>query len=104
MPVHNLVSIHVLDYSRCFIRMPSPDNITPRILKAFAHEFAEPVCVSTLPNTSLTSGTFPAVWKVSCISPIPKVSQSCGRYSTYHSHPLSATKVLEDFVVQWIRE
>jgi hypothetical protein len=38
-----------------------PDNITPRILKEFAHEFAEPV--ATIFNTSLTSETFPDVWK-----------------------------------------
>jgi hypothetical protein len=62
---------------------------------------AEPV--ATIFNTSLTSGTFPAAWKDSCISPIPKVSQPTCEGDT---RPISLThclsKVLEDFVVQWM--
>ena len=77
-----------------------PDNIILRILKEFAHKFAEPVAI--IFNTSLTSGTFPAVLKNLCISPIPNVLQPTCEGDT---QPISLTpclsKVLENFVVQW---
>ena len=78
-----------------------PDNISPRILREFAHEFAEPV--SIIFNKSLNYGTFPKAWKYSYITPIPKVSQPMCEENT---RPISLTsclaKVLEDFVVRWI--
>ena len=71
--------------------LPAPDT-TPII---------EPV--ATIFDTSLTSGTIPAAWKDSCISPIPKVSQPTCEGDT---RPISLTaclsKVLEDFVVRWM--
>ena len=78
-----------------------PDNISPRILGEFAHEFAEPV--SIIFNKSLNSRTFPKAWKDSYITPIPKVPQPMREGDT---GPISLTsclvKVLEDFVVRWI--
>ena len=48
-----------------------PDNVPCRIVKEFAYELAEPI--TTIFNTSLRSGTVPAVWKESNIIPIPKI-------------------------------
>ena len=78
-----------------------PDNIPGRILKEFAHLFAEPV--ANIFNTSLSSGVFPKIWKDSHIIPIPKIKQPT---EEEHTRPISLTpcisKVLEDFVVHWM--
>ena len=78
-----------------------PDNISGRILKEFAHIFAEPV--ATIFNSSLSSGDFPKIWKDSYIVPIPKIKQPT---EEEHARPISLTpcvsKVLEDFVVHWM--
>ena len=78
-----------------------PDNIPGRILKEFAHLFAEPV--ATIFNSSLSSGFFPKIWKDSHIVPIPKIKQPT---EEEHTRPTSLTpcisKVLEDFVVHWM--
>ena len=78
-----------------------PDNIPGRLLKEFAHLFAEPV--AKIFNMSLASGIVPNIWKDSHITPIPKVKQPTDEGDT---RPISLTpclsKVLEDFVVRWI--
>ena len=78
-----------------------PDNISPRNLREFAQEFAEPV--SIIFNKSLNSGTFPKAWKDLYITPIPKVPQPM---CEEHTRPISLTSclanVFEDFVVRWI--
>ena len=77
-----------------------PDNIPARILKEFAHLFAEPV--ATIFNSSLSSGVFPKNWKDSHIIPIPKMKQP----TEEHTRPISLTpcisKVLKDFVIHWM--
>ena len=78
-----------------------PDNIPGRILKEFAHLFAEPV--ATIFNLSLSSWVFPKIWKDSYIVPIPKIKQLT---EEEHTRPISLTsrisKVLEDLVVHWM--
>ncbi len=78
-----------------------PDNIPGRLLKEFAHLFAEPV--AKIFNMSLSSGIVPNIWKDSHITPIPKVRQPTDEADT---RPISLTpclsKVLEDFVVRWM--
>ena len=77
------------------------DNNYPRILREFAHYFADPV--SIIFNKSLNSGNFPNAWKDSYITLIPKVSQLVCKEDT---RPISfascLAKVLEDFVVRWV--
>ncbi len=74
---------------------------TGRLLKEFAHLFAEPV--AKIFNMSLSSGIVPNIWKDSHITPIPKVRQPTDEADT---RPISLTpclsKVLEDFVVRWM--
>jgi hypothetical protein len=80
-----------------------PDNIPRRLLKEFAHLFAEPV--ANIFNTSLSSGIVSNIWKDSYITLelIPKIKQPTDEANT---RPISLTaclsKVLEDFVVQWM--
>ena len=80
-----------------------PDNIPSRILKEFAYELAVPI--TSIFNTSLSSGTVPALWKDSSIIPIPKVKQS---HVESDARPIALTpvlsKVLEDFLVRWMIE
>ena len=80
-----------------------PDNIPSRILKEFAHELAEPV--TSIFNTSLSSGPVPVLWKDSSIIPIPIAKQTHVESDT---RPIALTpvlsKVLEDFVVSWMVE
>ena len=47
-----------------------PDNISPRILKEYAHVLAESITI--IFNTSLASGVVLSIWKESNIVPIPK--------------------------------
>ena len=72
-----------------------PDNIPSRILKEFAHVFADPV--TTIFNSSLVLGLVPALWKDSYITPIAKTPQP---ESESDIRPISLTailsKVLED--------
>ena len=84
-------------------KAPGPDNISPRILKEYAHMLAEPITI--IFNTSLASGVVPSSWKESNIVPIPKTSKPIAEADT---RPISLTsflsKVLEDFVVSWLIE
>ena len=48
-----------------------PDNITPKILRTFAHILAEPI--TDIFNVSL-SGVVPEIWKQANISSFPKES------------------------------
>ena len=49
---------------------PGPDGLPPSFIKQFATALASPV--SIIFNRSLTSGVFPAMWKVASIIPIHK--------------------------------
>ena len=84
-------------------KAPGPDNISPRILKEYAHVLAEPITI--IFNTSLASGVVPSIWKESNIVPIPK---TCKPIAEADTRPISLTsclsKVLEDFVVSWLIE
>ncbi len=77
------------------------DNISSRILKEFAYELAEPV--TSIFNTSLSSGLVPDLWKDSSIIPIPKAKQIQVESDI---RPIALTpvlsKALEDFVVSWM--
>ena len=78
-----------------------PDGIPIRIWKEYAPELAEPITL--IFNTSIASGTFPTAWKDSNVTPVPKVTPITGRGDL---RPISLTaivsKVLEDFVVEWL--
>jgi len=78
-----------------------PDEIPNRLLKEFAYELANPVC--TIFNTSLSTGEFPQTWKDAIITPVPKSKQPT---SVDEFRPIALTstlsKVLEDFVVEWM--
>ena len=80
-----------------------PDNIPPRILKDFAYELSDPL--AEIFNLSLASATSPSQWKSANISPIPKVTPPKEKDDL---RPISLTscisKVLEEFVVEWILE
>ena len=77
------------------------DNIPGRILKEFAHLFAEPV--ATIFNSSLSSGIFPKIWKILTLFPSQRLNIPTGEE---HTRPVPLTpcisKVLEDFVVHWM--
>ena len=78
-----------------------PDNIPGRLLKEFAHLFAEPV--ANIFNTSLSSGIVPNIWKDSHVTPIPKVKQPNDETDTRRiSLTACLSKVLEDFMVRWM--
>ncbi len=78
-----------------------PDNIPNRVIKDFAYELADPVCF--IFNTSLTTSEFPHIWKDALITPIPKaLPVSCEDELRPISLTASLSKILEDFVVQWM--
>ncbi len=78
-----------------------PDNIPNRVIKEFAYELADPVCF--IFNTSLTTSEFPDIWKDALITPIPKaLPVSCEDELRPISLTASLSKILEDFVVQWM--
>ena len=78
-----------------------PDNVPSRILKECAFELAEPI--SIIFNESLESGTVPAIWKDSNITPIPKTqSPTCDSDTRPISLTSSLSKILEDFAVSWM--
>ena len=80
-----------------------PDAIPTRIWKEYAPELAEPITV--IFNTSLSAGTFPIAWKDSNITPVSKVTPIAGK-GDFRPIALTAvvSKVLEDFVVEWLIE
>ena len=84
-------------------KLPGPDGIPTRIWKECAPELAEPITL--IFNTSIASGIFPTAWKDSNVTPVPKVTPITGRGDL---RPISLTaivsKVLEDFVVEWLIE
>lgn len=84
-------------------KAPGPDGIPTRIWKEYAAELAEPI--TRIFNTSIASGSFPTAWKDSNVTPVPKVTPITGREDL---RPISLTaivsKVLEDFVVEWLIE
>ena len=71
--------------------------------KEYAPELAEPITV--IFNTSLSAGTFPTAWKDSNITPVPKVTPITGK-GDFRPIALTAvvSKVLEDFVIEWLIE
>ncbi len=79
-----------------------PDNIPPRILKEFAYELAEPLAY--IFNRSLCSSTIPSHWKSANTSPIPKEIPAVKEENDPRPISLTAciSKVLEEFVVEWI--
>ena len=80
-----------------------PDNIPPCILKDFAYELSHPL--AKILNLSLASASFPSQWKSANICPIPKVTPPKEKDDL---RPISLTscisKVIEEFVVEWILE
>ena len=80
-----------------------PDNIPPRIMKEFAYELAEPI--TDFFNFSISSGTVPDIWKCANITPVPK--ETIPKQES-DFRPISLTscisKVMEEFVAEWILE
>ena len=78
-------------------------SFSPRILKDFAYELAEPV--TDIFNVSLSSCVAPVIWKAANITPIPKESPP---KLESDFRPISLTpclsKVLEEFVAEWVLE
>jgi hypothetical protein len=78
-----------------------PDNIPAPILKEFSIELSKPV--ARVFNVSLSEGDTPTTWKKSEIIPIIKIQPVSEEGDL---RPISLTpclsKVLEDFVVNWI--
>ena len=70
-------------------KAPGPDNISPRILKEYAHVLAEPVTI--IFNTSLASGVVPSIWKELNIVPI---SKTCKPIAEADTRPISLTSCL----------
>ena len=78
-----------------------PDNIPARILKEFSIELSKPV--AQIFNVSLSEGVTPTEWKKSEIIPRAKV-QPVSEEGDLRPISLTAclSKVLENFVVNWI--
>ena len=78
-----------------------PDGIPNRVLKDFAYELSDAVC--TIFNSSLPSSEVPLIWEDATITPIPKIQPASCEDDV---RPISLTtylsKVLEDFVVNWM--
>ena len=81
-----------------------PDNIPNWILKDFSYILASPIAV--IYNSSVRQSYVPPSWKQAEILPIPKVPQVTSLAK--HLRPIALTpvlsKVLESFVVSWMRE
>ena len=102
-PLPNISEIEV--YSKLAKINPykasGPDNIPAPILKEFSVELSKPV--ARVFNVSLSEGVTPTAWKKSEIIPITKIQPVSEEGDL---RPISLTpclsKVLEDFVVNWI--
>ena len=102
-PLPNISEIEV--YSKLAKINPykasGPDNIPTRILKEFSIELSKPV--AQVFNVSHSEGVTPTAWKKSEIIPITKIQPVSEEGDL---RPISLTpclsKVLEDFVVNWI--
>ena len=85
---------------RCNIAT-TPNELPPRLVKEFAFELSQPL--THIFNSSLSSGIFPSAWKLSYISPIPKVNPPA---SFNDLRPISLTplfsKVFEGFLTKYI--
>ena len=80
-----------------------PDNIPPCILKDFTYELSDPL--AEIFNLSLALATSSSQWKSANISPIPKVTPPKEKDDLRPiSLKLCISKVLEEFVVEWILE
>ena len=81
-----------------------PDNIPNWILKDFSYILASPI--AAIYNSSVRQSYVPPSWKQAEILPIPKVPQVTSLAK--HLRPIALTpvlsKVLESFVVSWMRE
>ena len=80
-----------------------PSDIPPKIIKEFALELTEPL--THIFNVSLREGVFPAIWKQSAITPIPKVQSA---KTLDKLRPISLTKlfgrIFEKFLADWTLE
>ena len=88
----------------CVHKAMGPDNIPNWILKDFSYIIASPI--AAIYNSSVRQSYVPPSWKQAEILPIPKVPQVTSLAK--HLHPIALTpvlsKVLESFVVSWMRE
>jgi hypothetical protein len=82
---------------------PYHDQVRDKLLKTFAYILAEPI--TDIFNVSLSSGVVPEIWKQANIFSIPKESPP---KILCDFRPISListiSKVLEEFVVDWITE
>ena len=88
----------------CVHKAMGPDNIPNWILKDFSYIIASPI--AAIYNSSVRQSYVPPSWKQAEILPIPKVPQVTSLAK--HLRPIALTpelsKVLESFVVSWMRE
>ena len=79
-------------------KAPGPDNLSPRVLKEFSLQIAEPLAI--LFQKSLTDGEVPVDWRRANVVPIFKKEQ---KYSCANYRPISLTciisKVMEHIIV-----
>jgi hypothetical protein len=66
-----------------------PDEIPNKLLKTAAHTLGEPLC--NLFNTCISQGTFPTIWKMSHIIPVPK---SAGADDAKEFRPIALTSTI----------
>lgn len=81
-----------------------PDGIPNTILKALAELFSAPLCC--IINTSIRTGVVPCQWKISRISPLPKLSPPTNIIN--HLRPISITsslsKIAESFMCRFFND
>ena len=79
-----------------------PDLLDNRLLTHLADVLSEPVC--SLINSSIRSGTVPFQWRISRVSPIPKVTPALCIESDIR--PISITpalsKIAESFIARFL--
>ena len=77
------------------------DDIPAKIIKEFACELARPV--TDLINSMVRLGQYPNIWKIECVSPVPKV------YPTLLMNDLrkiaglkNLSKIAEKIISEWL--
>ncbi|XP_033113564.1 uncharacterized protein LOC117114126 [Anneissia japonica] len=80
-----------------------PSDLPIRLIKEFAFEIAEPLTI--IFNSCLIQGTFPNLWKIASMTPVPKVKRAKD-FASFR--PISITPILarifEGFLAEWVMD